>query len=57
MSVANEMQNERYHGKDEKNMNQPTRQVKNPPTRCNEIVMMEESEPVKSNAHGTGQDG
>src|SRR5690348_1959200 len=36
-------------------MNQPTRHVKNPPPRCNEIVMIEGSEPVKSSAQQTGR--
>jgi hypothetical protein len=31
VSAANEMQNERRNGKDKKNMNQPTRHVKNNP--------------------------
>jgi len=31
VSAANEMQNEQHHGKDRKNMNQPTRDVKTNP--------------------------
>jgi hypothetical protein len=33
MSAAQEMQKERHHGRDEKNMNQPARHMKNNPAK------------------------